>query len=125
MDVKLGGSLTGCRLELVRWPCHQCPLCMGFSHSPRRLQTAYMGATYENVHHVAKYKATFQCMSMLQDAQRHAAETALQDLRQQAQSNLDNANAAKAQLQSELITAQQKMSSLQKERAEVTCCCSY
>ena len=58
---------------------------------------------------------------LLQEAQRQAAETALQGLRQEAQSNLDNANAAKAQLQSELITAQQKMASLQKERAEVCC----
>lgn len=62
-----------------------------------------------------------QAALILQDAQRQAAENALQQLRQEAQSNLDNANAAKAQLQSELITAQQKMASLQKERAEVCC----
>ena len=56
----------------------------------------------------------------VQDSQRQKAETALQELRREAQSNLDHANALKAQLQSELITAQQKMASLQKERTEVT-----
>ncbi len=53
------------------------------------------------------------------EARQQAADTALQEARQTAQTNLDNANAVKARLQSELITAQQKMASLQKERSEV------
>ncbi|DBA65606.1 TPA: hypothetical protein ACH3X2_002670 [Trebouxia sp. C0005] len=53
------------------------------------------------------------------EARQQAADTALQEARQTAQTNLDNANAVKARLQSELITAQQKTASLQKERSEV------
>ena len=52
-------------------------------------------------------------------SQNQAADTALQEAQGAAQTNLDNANAVKARLQSELITAQQKMASLQKERSEV------
>ena len=52
-------------------------------------------------------------------SQNQAADTALQEAQGAAQTSLDNANAGKARLQSELITAQQKMASLQKERSEV------
>ena len=58
-------------------------------------------------------------MHALQTAKRQALEEQLAELRKQAQSSMDQANAVKARLQSELITAQQKMASLQKERSEV------
>lgn len=54
--------------------------------------------------------------------QRAKVQTLQQDLaalRKQAQDATDSANAVKARLQSELITQQQKMAGLQKERTEV------
>ena len=59
-----------------------------------------------------------QSISQL-EARQQAADTALREAQEAAQTNLDSANAVKARLQSELITAQQKMASLQKERSEV------
>ena len=50
----------------------------------------------------------------MQDLQQELAT-----LRKQAQDATDSANAVKARLQSELITAQQKMAALQKDRSEV------